>query len=139
MITSKRAQEWLAEAPNEVLQLILRTLSEQESADEPSEQYPLAGRVHMTGVGHVPTAAIRAELAGRERPDPEPEQPRFVIEIALGNEAMQTGRDVADALMRTALHIEDNTMAIHEGNAGLFVGAVIDRNGNTVGSWEVTA
>ncbi len=138
MITSKRAKEWLAEAPNEVLQLILRTLSEQESADEPSEQYPLAGRVHMTGVGHVPTAAIRAELAGRERSDLEPEPPRFVIEIALGNEAMQTGRDVADALARIQHRIEDLLMPFAKHNVG-YTEQVIDGNGNTVGTWKVTA
>lgn len=50
----------------------------------------------------------------------------FKIEIALGNDVMQTPDDVSHALAVTAEKI----------NAGeLFSGAIHDANGNRVGTW----
>jgi hypothetical protein len=59
----------------------------------------------------------------------EPNQ--FKLTIALGNDAMQSSYDIADALRATADKIE-NIYTIHSGSTG----KVIDANGNTVGQWE---
>lgn len=57
---------------------------------------------------------------------------QLVLSINLGNEAMQTPEDVAMALINSARaiqhHDEMNCKAAH---------IVCDRNGNTVGKWEV--
>lgn len=57
---------------------------------------------------------------------------QLVLSINLGNEAMQTPEDVAMALINSARaiqhHDEMNCKAAH---------IVRDRNGNTVGKWEV--
>jgi hypothetical protein len=59
---------------------------------------------------------------------------KLVIEINLDNDAMQTGRDVADALGKLAHHVEDNTLPLAPED-----GVIRDLNGNTVGRWQVTA
>lgn len=63
---------------------------------------------------------------------------RFVAEILLGNEAMQSRADVFETL-RAALLVEP-----FEGDASLTAplrraesGSLRDANGNTVGSWRV--
>lgn len=53
---------------------------------------------------------------------------KFTLSIDLGNEAMQTGEDVATALKAVAsklAHGEDS-------------GRVRDENGNTVGEWDLS-
>ena len=59
---------------------------------------------------------------------------RFVLTIQLGNDAMQTGEDVARALRETATLIDyGGVFSIPDG------GRIYDENGNTIGSWEVVA
>ncbi len=50
------------------------------------------------------------------------------VRISLGNEAMQTACNVAQALRDTAGKIE-------EGNT---IGIVVDQNGNVVGNYKIT-
>ena len=57
---------------------------------------------------------------------------QFVLKIKLGNDAMQTGNDIAETLRYIADTIEDsiNLSNYHEVK-------IFDINGNTVGSWMV--
>lgn len=57
----------------------------------------------------------------------------FTLTITLGNDAMQTGEDVAEALNRAA----DNLWGVTEGLTREDSGTVWDANGNTVGEWSV--
>lgn len=52
----------------------------------------------------------------------------FTLTITLGNDAMQDGGDIAEALEWVADHTD--IMGSREGS-------IRDRNGNTVGKWEV--
>jgi hypothetical protein len=52
-------------------------------------------------------------------------QERFTVEIELGNDAMQNGEDVANALVEMAADLR----------IGQESGVVRDFNGNTVGRW----
>jgi hypothetical protein len=52
----------------------------------------------------------------------------FKLEIALGNEAMQSPEDISDALQLAAKNMIDG------GRVG---GVIMDSNGNTVGSYGV--
>jgi len=52
---------------------------------------------------------------------------KFTLQIELGNEAMQTPDDIADALQRTASHVQ----------AGYGNGTIRDLNGNSVGSYDI--
>lgn len=54
-------------------------------------------------------------------------QDTFALNIELGNDAMQDGSDVADALIDVADRLR----------AGGTSGSVIDDYGNTVGSWTL--
>jgi hypothetical protein len=59
----------------------------------------------------------------------------FNLHIELGNEAMQTGTDISDALKKVAGRLwnygdEDDIIGCR--------GAIMDMNGNKVGRWEVT-
>ena len=59
---------------------------------------------------------------------------KFVLEIELGNEGMQSGEQVAGAIRRVATKIDspfDNWEM--EGDQGI----IRDINGNTVGKWVV--
>lgn len=56
-------------------------------------------------------------------------QCRFAVSIALGNDAMQTPQDVAKALREIAEKLD---------TTGPSRGPVIDRNGNTVGTFTLT-
>jgi hypothetical protein len=58
----------------------------------------------------------------------------FVLKIQLGNEEMQSGIDVANALRSTAA---ENLNRISGKLAAGEYGYVIDANGNNVGSWEI--
>lgn len=60
----------------------------------------------------------------------------FRLTIELGNDAMQTGGDVADALRKLADQVD--TRRGGQFNDGFAEGGnVRDDNGNTVGSWSV--
>lgn len=61
----------------------------------------------------------------------------FKLKIALGNDAMQTTTDVADALRGVADYIA-GIGDQPNGDWHLDAGSIRDVNGNTVGSWEVT-
>jgi len=54
----------------------------------------------------------------------------FNVDIVLGNDAMQTAADVAEALRRLADRLEAYS---HD---GALLGRIYDTNGNCVGSWE---
>ena len=59
----------------------------------------------------------------------------FKLEIVLGNDAMQTAEDVADALRHTSNRIiQHGTREMKKAGAV----KIWDRNGNSVGQWEVT-
>ena len=61
---------------------------------------------------------------------------KFTLEIQLGNDAMQNGADVAELLRKVAARIESNPFDSYNDD-GEFGGVLKDRNGNTVGKWEV--
>jgi hypothetical protein len=52
---------------------------------------------------------------------------KFTLEITLGNYAMQTPEDIADALQKAASHVQ----------AGYGNGVIRDVNGNSVGSYAI--
>lgn len=57
---------------------------------------------------------------------------RFVLSIELGNAAMQTPRDVLDAIRQSLARTHpDQELGTDDG------GKIRDVNGNTVGSWRV--
>lgn len=56
----------------------------------------------------------------------------FTVKIKLGNAAMQTAEDIAEALRRLADKVESADVESDRG-------VVMDLNGNQVGSWEITA
>jgi hypothetical protein len=66
---------------------------------------------------------------------------KFVLSINLGNDAMQTSGDVAEALWRVYRNLNSLTAArVGSGDAKLRdtdEGKIVDVNGNTVGAWEV--
>lgn len=57
---------------------------------------------------------------------------KFILEIELGNEGMQTGPDVAESL-QTIAHDIKHYLGPIEGSRQ----PIHDINGNTVGKWEV--
>jgi len=57
--------------------------------------------------------------------------PQFILKINLGNDMMQTGYDISSALQKVAITIEDYT------NISDMRGRISDKNGNTVGSWQI--
>ncbi len=60
---------------------------------------------------------------------------KFVLSINLENEAMQDQHDVAGALRNVADRL-DKLVSSNFGPYGL-EGKIMDRNGNSVGRWEV--
>ena len=59
---------------------------------------------------------------------------KFILEITLGNDAMQTPRHVEDALRTVA----DNGVArLGADDLAIDRGAIHDTNGNVVGEWAV--
>lgn len=58
---------------------------------------------------------------------------KFVLKIELGNDAMQTPNDVADALRKLATRLQD---CIWSGDPTALE-RIRDANGATVGSWTV--
>lgn len=57
----------------------------------------------------------------------------FTLTIRLGNDAMQSGNDIAEALVRAANYINDYHQEIEAGDAL----SLKDQNGNRVGEWKV--
>lgn len=55
----------------------------------------------------------------------------FTLTIMLGNEAMQTGVEIADALRKVADHVQN----VGYGTSDI-EGKIRDENGNTVGSYQ---
>lgn len=62
---------------------------------------------------------------------------KFALEITLGNDAMQTGEDVARRLEVTAAKIRANYGIDYIDEWNGLGGYVMDANGNTVGKWTV--
>jgi hypothetical protein len=60
---------------------------------------------------------------------------KFVLSIDLENDAMQDQHDVAAALRKVADRL-DKLVSSNFGPYGL-EGTIMDRNGNSVGRWEV--
>lgn len=58
--------------------------------------------------------------------------PQFILKIQLGNDAMQTGCDIAGALRKTSFDIDWRGILLKTQDY-----PVRDINGNTVGSWRV--
>jgi hypothetical protein len=56
---------------------------------------------------------------------------RFTLEIEMGNDSMQTGGDIADALRKIADDCDTRRGGKDES------GRIRDENGNTVGHWEI--
>lgn len=56
----------------------------------------------------------------------------FTARIKFGNEAMETGDHLAEALRRIANTVESSDEVIEDH------GIIRDLNGNTVGKWEIT-
>jgi hypothetical protein len=64
----------------------------------------------------------------------------FTLKIELGNEAMQTGTDIANALRELANHIDDPNQHFDDptDESGFDRnGRIRDLNGNTTGTWKV--
>ena len=59
---------------------------------------------------------------------------RFTLTIELGNDAMRNGDDVAECLNRAADKLWDAAPTLAPGESG----RMLDVNGNTVGSWDVS-
>lgn len=60
----------------------------------------------------------------------------FNLTIKPGDDAMQTGFDIGEALREQAARIEDN---VGEGNiTPRALGSIWDSNGNRVGEWSVS-
>jgi hypothetical protein len=64
---------------------------------------------------------------------------KFQLTITLGNDAMQSPKDIANALREAAYRVTKDdpfsTDPIEEGESGL----IKDENGNTVGKWAVVS
>lgn len=62
---------------------------------------------------------------------------QFTITLKLGNDAMRTGDDVAEALHAVADRLT-HTGSAHDALQPGAGGPMFDANGNRVGSWDVT-
>lgn len=62
----------------------------------------------------------------------------FNLSIRLGNDAMQTGRDVAEALRKAADRVESTHDDVNLDDWNGLSGGIRDLNGASVGRWEVT-
>lgn len=58
---------------------------------------------------------------------------KFTLEIELGNDAMQTRRDVESALRKLGQNVKYMSDPPEDGDEG----TIRDDNGNTVGKWTV--
>lgn len=62
---------------------------------------------------------------------------KFTLEIELGNDAMQTYDDIAEALCSVADFLHDNTNVAGPNEATYSNRQIFDANGNRVGSWDI--
>ena len=62
---------------------------------------------------------------------------RFILSIELGNDAMQTARDIAAALRQVAGNLGNAPRADMTDDTHVISGRVYDDNGNRVGGWHV--
>jgi hypothetical protein len=60
--------------------------------------------------------------------------PKFSLEIEMGNEAMQSYADIAQAVRRIFADFANRPEEVDEGENG----NVYDLNGNKVGTWEIS-
>jgi hypothetical protein len=58
----------------------------------------------------------------------------FNLHIEMGNDAMSTLDDIAEALE----HAADRLRSDHRWSPDDAEGSIVDRNGNTVGNWKVS-
>lgn len=63
---NKRANQWIKDAPAEVLERIVNNPQGNE-VKERSPEFPLGGLAHIQGIGWVELAAMRAELEERAK------------------------------------------------------------------------
>lgn len=57
----------------------------------------------------------------------------FTLTIRLGNDAMQSGEDIARALGKVSTRLEGIAGAMAEDDSG----RIMDTNGNAVGEWSI--
>jgi len=58
---------------------------------------------------------------------------KFVLEIEMGNDAVQTPRDVAFVLKRAAVSVS----RVEDWHESYKEARILDANGNTIGQWEI--
>jgi hypothetical protein len=64
-MNDKQKRAHVAQMKTEAIEHILNTLTGQEK-EKPSEEFPLGGLVHLSGVGAVKVEWFREELATRQ-------------------------------------------------------------------------
>lgn len=64
-MNKKAKQEAIKAMSDQALQTILANQSEQERAEPGDPRYPLAGLVHISGIGQVPMSVLKAEAERR--------------------------------------------------------------------------
>jgi len=64
-VNRKQKEAAIKSLDTQVIKNILGSLSDQEGAPEGDKRYPLAGLVHLSGIGQVPVKVLRAELRTR--------------------------------------------------------------------------
>lgn len=99
-------------------------------------------RRHAKPFDNAADAWAFARLSGERVPDDcwaEEEtmaDREFVLKIKLGNDAMQTGADIRKALDRVSKSLLVNLLDHEDITERNGKRAILDENGNTVGSWE---
>lgn len=63
---------------------------------------------------------------------------KFLLHVALGNDAMQGEGDVAHLLRDVATKLQSGRIEFVSGDGSFPSGVLRDLNGNKVGEWEVT-
>lgn len=63
---------------------------------------------------------------------------KFLLEIELDNEAMQSRADIRWAIQRQLFRKWEDEGEVHIAINGAAYGTIRDDNGNTVGKWSVT-
>lgn len=61
----KQKEQAIKGLDTQVIKNVLGSLSDQERAQPGDERFPLAGLVHLSGIGQVPVRVLRAELSSR--------------------------------------------------------------------------
>jgi hypothetical protein len=63
-VNRKQKEQAIKSLDTQVIKNVLGSLSDQERSEDRS-RYPLAGLVHLSGIGQVPVRVLRAELSSR--------------------------------------------------------------------------